>query len=387
MKYAVLTIALLALVACDSDRPAPLAPDVAAPTLSRESRDDDRRDDEPGVVYTMSNQVAGNAVLAFHRGANGRLVAGGSFATGGTGTGGGLGNQGALAFSRDDRFLFVVNPGSNDVSTFRMKHGDLEFAGKVSSGGMRPISVTSARGLVYVLNGGGTGNIVGFRVNGHGMLTPIANATRPLSSGASGAAQIEFDTEGDRLVVTEKATNIIATYRVDDSGHPDAAVFTPSSGQTPFGFAFRRNVLIVSEALGGAPNASVSSSYRIRSNGTLGVISGSVPTTETAACWIVVTGNGRYAYASNTGSGTITGYSVSPIGRLERLDENGETAVIGAGTGPIDMALSGNSRYLYVLNSGTETIRVLRVHSNGSLTAVDGGIDGLPNGANGLVAK
>ena len=390
MKYAGLTIALLTLAACDNDRPAPLAPDSPAPSLSRNGRDaddDDRRSDEPGVVYTMSNQTTGNSVLAFRRGADGRLSAAGSFATGGTGSGGGLGSQGALVFSRDDRFLIVVNPGSNDVSTFRMNHNGLQLVGKVASGGVRPISVTSARGLVYVLNGGGTGNITGFRLNANGVLSPLAGSTRSLSGDATAPAQVEFDEWGDRLVVTEKATNVIATYKLDAAGRAEAGVFSPSSGQTPFGFAFRNNVLIVSEAFGGAPNASVSSSYRILSNGSLGVISGSVPTTETAACWIVVTGNGRYAYASNTASGTITGYGVSPIGRLERLDDNGETAVVGAGTGPIDMALSENSRYLYVLNSGTETIRVLRVRSNGSLTTVDGGVDGLPNGAAGLIAK
>ncbi len=389
MKYSALALALLALSACTDDVRAPLEPDVAAPLLSRgEGGDDDERDsDAPGIVFTLSNQTTGNEVLAFTRAANGRLTQSSSYATGGTGTGGGLGSQGAVVFTRDGRFLLAVNAGSNDISSFRVRPQGLELLDRVASGGMRPISVTSVRGVVYVLNAGGAGNISGFRINNAGRLSPISGSAQSLSSAASGPAQIEFDEWGTRLVVTEKATNIIASYRVDPAGRASSGVFSPSAGQTPFGFTFRNNILLVSEAVGGAPDASVASSYRLRADGSVSVISAAVPTTETAACWFVVTGNGKFGYVSNTGSGTVTGYAVNSAGRLERLDNNGETAVIGAGTSPIDMALSGNSRYLYVLNSGTETISALRVRSNGSLAVLDGGVSGLPNGAVGLAAK
>jgi hypothetical protein len=126
---------------------------------------------------------------------------------GGTGTGGGLGSQGAVVFTRDGRFLLAVNAGSNDISSFRVRPQGLELLDRVASGGMRPISVTSARGVVYVLNAGGAGNISGFRINNAGRLSPISGSAQSLSSAASGPAQIEFDERGTRLVVTEKATN------------------------------------------------------------------------------------------------------------------------------------------------------------------------------------
>ena len=47
----------------------------------------------PGAVYVLSNQVDGNAVIAFPRSADGTLAAPTPFTTGGTGTGGGLGSQ------------------------------------------------------------------------------------------------------------------------------------------------------------------------------------------------------------------------------------------------------------------------------------------------------
>src|SRR5438876_2285134 len=76
-----------------------------------------------GAVYTMTNDPGGNAILVFNRDDDGGLTAGGTFPTGGTGTGGrepdfGLGNADALALSDDEQLLFVVNPGSDDVSLF-----------------------------------------------------------------------------------------------------------------------------------------------------------------------------------------------------------------------------------------------------------------------------
>jgi 6-phosphogluconolactonase len=86
--------------------------------------------------------------------------------------------------------------------------------------------------------------------------------------------------------VTEKDTNLIDTYEVGRSRRPGVIKPQGSAGQTPFGFAFdRRGHLIVSEAFGGAADASAVSSYDV-DDGLIDPISPSVGTTESAACWI-----------------------------------------------------------------------------------------------------
>ena len=151
------------------------------------------------------------------------------------------------------------------------------------------------------------------------------------------------------LLVTEKGTNKLGSYRVPDDGTTDAPVLTASASVTPFGFAFdRRGHALVSEAFGGAVNASAVSSYGfgIPTPASPAVISASVGTTQTAACWVVVTPNGRYAYVTNTGSGTISSYSVQKSGKLSLAQPVAATA----GAGPIDAALSASGGYLFVLN-------------------------------------
>jgi 6-phosphogluconolactonase len=338
-----------------------------------------------GAVFTMSNAPSGNSVIAFARDADGRLSNGGEFATGGLGSGGGLGNHGAIALDDDGR-LFVVNAGSNEISMFLVRGTRLKLLQKVSSGGDRPVSLTIDDDVLYVLNAG-SDSIKGFRVTWWGGLTPIPRSTRPLSGTGTGPAQISFAPDGRTLVITEKATNNLVLYGVDEWGRPrPTPTVVPSAGATPFGFGFNgRRQLIVSEAFGGAAGQSAVSSYLLRRNGTLDVVSASVPSAQTAACWIVATPNRLFAYTTNTGSGTISGYRVGPGGTLTRFDDGGVTANLGAGSGPIDMAITWDGEFLYALNGGNGTISLMRVHHDGTLAVVDT-TAGLPSSANGLAA-
>jgi 6-phosphogluconolactonase (cycloisomerase 2 family) len=344
-----------------------------------------------GALYTMSNAAEGNSVLVFDRDSRGRLAPAGEFPTGGLGTGTGLGNQGAVILDPANRWLFVVNPGSNDISVFSVEDQGLSLVDLKPSNGQRPISLSYSRNLLYVLNAGGSvgasDTVTGFVVQSGGTLTPIPGSTRPLSAAATGPAQIEFNSDGDVLVVTEKATNLIDTYTVDSAGLPSGPNTQVSVGTTPFGFAFgKRNQVFVSEAAGGAQDESSVSSYTVADDGTLKVISGAVGTTETAACWVVVSNDGRFAYTTNAGSGSVSAYRVAFDGRLQLLDRNGRTGLTGRGSAPIDMALSNDGRNLYTLNSGNETISAFRVKDDGGLARLKT-LTGLPASANGLAAR
>ncbi len=101
---------------------------------------------------------------------------------------------------------------------------------------------------------------------------------------------------------------------------------------------------------------------------------------------MVVTLDQRFAYTSNTGSGTISGYRVSWDGKLTLLNSDGIAGTTGgANSKPTDLALSRDSSYLYSLNSGNGTIGAFRVNGDGSLQALPG-LSGIPVSANGLAA-
>src|SRR6266702_3846333 len=320
-----------------------------------------------GAVYIMTNNPSGNNVLVYSRAADGTLSWTGTFVTNGKGATGLAGsNQGGLALSNDGKTLLVVNAGTNDISVFQVNQDGLVFTDKTGSGGTFPISVTVHQKWVYVLNTGGTesvGNISGFNLSDDGQLSAIPGSIQPLS-GTTAPAQISFNPTGSALVATGPTTHA-------------------SSGTTPFGFAFdNKGQLIVSEAAGGPSGTSAVSSYSLSRTGDLSTLSSSVPDTQQAACWLVVTGNGRYAYTANAHSGTISSYAIAANGEITLL----QAVAANTGAGNLDLALTRNSGFLYQFINASHTIEGFSVHSDGSLTLIDT-VTGVPAGADGLAAN
>ena len=198
--------------------------------------------------------------------------------------------------------------------------------------------------------------------------------------------QIGFNVDGDLLLVTEKATNNIDIFSVDDDGLAVGPTVVPSAGQTPFGFAFgKRNEVFVSDAFGGAANAGAVSSY-VSNSGTLRTVIAAAADKQSAPCWVVVTNDGHFAYTTNTGSGTVSGYSVAFNGTLRLLNADGQTANTGTGSGPVDAAISTDGRFLLVLTPGTSNIQEFEISLDGSLTPLTQAT-GIPSSASGLVAR
>ena len=336
-------------------------------------------DNSPGALYTLTNAASGNEVLAYSRAADGSLTFQGAYSTGGLGSGSSLGSQSAVMLTKNNQWLYAVNAGSNQISAFAVNANGLELLNVVDSGGVRPISLTVYKDWLYVLNTGDSGNISGFSIGQDGSLTALAGSTQPVSNGGVGAApglaQIAFSSDGSTLVVTEKSTSLLDTYQVV-AGLAGAPVSHASSGAVPFGFAFdRHGHAIVSEASGAV------SSYQIDGSG-FNVISPSVVNSQVAACWIAISRNGKFAYTTNAGSGSISSYRLAEDGALTLL--NPTAGLTGAGSSPVDMAFSLNGRYLYALGAASHSITIFQMGADGSLASI--GSISVPTGVAGLAA-
>jgi 6-phosphogluconolactonase len=335
------------------------------------------------TIYTTSNAAAGNQLLAFEQLKDGSLKAVATVPTGGTGSGGGLGNQGAIAVTRDRQMLLTVNAGSNEISVFRLNEQSPKLVSKVNSGGVRPVSLAVQGDIVYVVNAG-SDDVTGFYLRGN-KLQPMPNSRRALSATGTAPAQVSFTPDSQFVVVTEKATNNISTFPLRYNGYLGDRINNASNAKTPFGFAFdRKGRLLVSEAAGGAANASSISSYKLPGSGLLQTITASAKTNQSAACWVVVSKNGEYAYVSNTGSGSLSGFKIEPTGMLKALTADGRTAVTG--DGPIDMIFSRNGRFLSSLNTRSGTISTFEMLDGGGLKPA-ATLGSLPTTATGLAVR
>jgi 6-phosphogluconolactonase (cycloisomerase 2 family) len=313
------------------------------------------------AVYTQTNDPAGNTVQRFARAPDGSLDAAGTFATGGVGLASLGGRQGAVSLSGDGRSLYAVNAGSDSVSVFRLGHRGPRLAGTVAARGVAPTSIAEAHGRVYVLNSGGTPNVVAFRRWFDGTLKAIPGGAHDLAPGADGAAQVSVTPDGRSLVVSERVSNRLETLPLDRFGRPGAPVVTPSSGAVPFGFGITTaGTIVVSEA-----GASTVSSYRPGADGTLRTVTASLSVGQGAACWVAVSPSGRYAYTGNA-SGSISGFAIGRSGALSAL---ATTALVPS---PRDLAFDESGRFLYAVSPGTAAtggqVTSYRVGHDGSLS-------------------
>jgi 6-phosphogluconolactonase (cycloisomerase 2 family) len=341
-----------------------------------------------GAVFVQTNDISGNAILAYARSEAGALTPAGRYPTlgrGGTEPGAPtdpLSSQGSLTVDRRHRLLYAVNPGSDTVSVFSVRGTSLRLLQVIGSGGRFPTSVAIHQALVYVLNAGGDAAISGYRSD-HGRLTPIAGSVRSLGLGNAtppfflrSPSQIGITPDASHVLVTDKENGVVDAFALRSDGRPAFAPLTTATGPVPFAFEFDALGRVVLADASGSANT-----YRVLSSGALSPTGAPVPTGQAATCWVVRARG--YFYATNTASDTITGYAEAPDGQLELLHADGVSATTDAG--PIDLAAAPGGRQVFELNGVAGDLGVYAVASDGTLTRI-GTVHGLPafDGLNGM---
>jgi 6-phosphogluconolactonase (cycloisomerase 2 family) len=192
-----------------------------------------------------------------------------------------------------------------------------------------------------------------------------------------------FNGDGTRLVATRVGSSLIDSFTVGDDGRLTAAPGSPfaAEGLGPFGSDFRPtrpDQLFVSNAHNGAAAGTVSA-FRDGPDGALTSIAGSpFANGQTAPCWVEITGDGRFLFAVNTASGTISRYTIADDGRLTLIGSTPVNAT--GGVGAVDARLTPDDRTLYVNESRIAAIGAFAV-DGGTLTELTGSPTALPAGA------
>ena len=370
-----------------------------------------------GHVYLMSNRADGNTIILLERSADGTLTPKDEISTGGLGSGPGvlpsflppgaapnpLQSQDSLIVTGDRRFLLAVNAGSNDISVIAVTSLGLKVTDKAASGGTFPAILAEHQGVVYVVNEGeqpnpntepnGISTIKGFLLDHRGKLHAIPDSVRTIGVLGSDPADVVFSPDGNLLIVTEKFTNIIDVFPVLSDGSIAGTMVLNANDVTPFGIAFAShdilaityaNSFLVDGRRNSVSGGSSTAVYRITADMGLEPVGEPVPNHQTAACWLRFTPNGRFAYTANKGSGSISRYNLSSRGKLT-LTAGAAADTGGAFSGPIDMAVTPDGKFLYVIVSFIRKLLGYRIAADGSLTPVFT-LEGLPLTAQGILA-
>lgn len=340
------------------------------------------------AVFVQTDNPAGNAIVAYHRAADGTLTLAGTYPTGGLGgeLAGSvvdhLASQGSLTYDPAHALLYAVNAGSNTVSVFSVA-GDRLFPRQViGSGGQFPVSVAVHGDLVYVLDALNGGSVQGYRVT-FGRIIPMVGSNRSLGLDPTATpqytntpGQVAFSPDGTQLVVTTKANgNDVDVFGVRHDGTLTAApVVNSEPGAVPFAITFDNNGrLVIAEA-----GPSALATFTLNRDGSITQLS-AVGDGQAALCW-VTSARGLF-FASNAGSASVAAYSVGAAGQLALL---GTTAT---DPGTVDAAASASGQFLYVQTGGNGVVNEFAVDSNGELTALDSVLVAGAVGGEGIVAQ
>jgi hypothetical protein len=150
-------------------------------------------------------------------------------------------------------------------------------------------------------------------------------------------------------------------------------VVNVEAGTVPFAVSFDgAGNLVVAEA-----GTNALATFALNADGTVAPLH-TVLTGQSATCWVAAAG--QFFYASNAGSGSVSGFATGAGGSLSLL---GNTSTDG---GTVDAAATPDGSFLYVQTGAQGKVDAFHVTPDGSLGAI--GSVTVPDavGAEGIVA-
>jgi 6-phosphogluconolactonase (cycloisomerase 2 family) len=172
---------------------------------------------------------------------------------------------------------------------------------------------------------------------------------------------------------------------VQSDGRLGGATTVPSSGPTPYGFAFTAGgTMVVTEAFGAQKGAAAASSYSV-SGADVTPVTKSAGNGRSEICWAVVTPDGRHAFTTNFADGAVSHYEIADDGRLS-LDDPAAALTVDGRPGLRDEGLTGDGRFLYAVDADSGSVFGWAVGDAGSLSPI-GSWGGLPLTLAGLACR
>ena len=326
-----------------------------------------------GHLYIQTNEIQ-NAIIHYHRDANGALTEAERCATGGAGSGtfkpisgqdsapNAFEGAGSVILTRDRRFLFTTNGGDNSVSSFRVGEDgrltllDCKPTGNPvegRSGTAKSLAYAPSSGTLFVLHSFGPDHLRLMFVDGGGKLTarPERYTVNTTSKRNRVATMVVVSPNEDLVLVGTTfdepivltglypdgspilwvqraggafhsiASNApdpdgLAVFPLQKDGSLDTARFYDAGGGSPFYIAFlhgRPDTFVIGYAV-----ADACSMGTIEQDATVSI--GPLVKIDTSAglpselCWLAVSPDDRTIYATNFGYSNISSFHINGSG-------------------------------------------------------------------------
>jgi len=396
-------------------------------------------DEAVGHLYIQTNEIR-NCVVHYRRSSNGEIHEVERVTTGGAGSGefkptsgqesapNAFEGAGSVILSPDRRLLFTTNGGDNTVSSFAVDHeGRLMLLGVCAtgnpvegrSGTAKSLAFAPETGTLYVLHSFGpdhvrllsvdaAGNLTGrperYTVNTHDKPDRISTMVvvapngryvlvgttfdEPASANPDGSAILWVPRagRGPGGALKSIASNApdpdgLAVFPVRDDGSLGPAKFHDANGGSPFYIAFLHNrpdTFVVGEAVGdGCVLGTIDDGGKVEIGPLVKIDTSRGLPSE--LCWLSVSPDDRFVYATNFGYSYVTTFQING-GGLEIASDPACPRVKGDGTfralnntvssGPSDSWLTPDGDYLYQIYANASKLVGYATRPDGSLDQV-----------------
>ncbi|MGD0255450.1 MAG: beta-propeller fold lactonase family protein [Acidimicrobiales bacterium] len=159
------------------------------------------------VVFVQTDNTAGNQVVAYDRADDGSLTLADTYDTGGLGgvlNGSAvdhLASQGSLTYDQRNALLYAVNAGSDTVSVFSVRGGQLTLLGATGTDPGTVDALASVNGRFLYVQSRGNGIVDEFEVNANGTLTGVGPVTVAGAVGGEGIVAFQTGTRQRRILL------------------------------------------------------------------------------------------------------------------------------------------------------------------------------------------
>ncbi len=263
---------------------------------------------------------------------------------------------GTAAVKYTPTFAYATDSGSKSISELTISSGGLTVNRTLTDSNGPQASATTANGK-FLYTGNANGSISEYKIAGTGALTKIKGS--PIT-GLTNPTALVFSPYYDWLYAVDPAGSLVDVYT--SNATTGVLTFFTSTGDSnnPQAAAFD-------------PFGDFSLTVETATDDVLiGIpLTGSVGTIATGLSPVAITidPTSQFVYVANSGDNTVSAYTLSLVSPY--MAQIG--SAVAAGTTPSAVLAEPYGRYLYVANSGDNTISAYGINAlSGALTAISG---------------
>jgi 6-phosphogluconolactonase (cycloisomerase 2 family) len=321
-------------------------------------------------VFVNNQAAGGNSINGYSVTADGTLIAlaGSPVATGGLGANAACSSVNRMALSAGNNLLFVSNGGDQTISAFQIDPGSGALTAAAGSPFASGLTLDACGGISLgatpdgrFLMASSNGQITTFSIGAGGTLTALFTAANPASPNAG----LRISANGLFLAVSNGAS--VSLFNINPDGSLTAAAGSPfatagTGSLAGLDFSSTSGLLFGAED---SATAAFADAWTVGANGSLAAVAGSpFSTTATHSNVVLLSPNDAFLFSSNSGSSSVSSFSVGAGGSLSSIGSFGSAASLHA---PAGMATDRSGSLLYVADD-TFGVAVFGIDAAGSLS-------------------